>query len=127
MLSSVMPFWFPDEYGYIIPTVYYWLVEDKRPDIRLLESHGLLLNDRVVQSLWNNKRKTAGWDAFADNAERPFYYQNHALINQTGLVCFEFILKTDNSLPTKTAKLEINDSEKSFFKKMIALSDTRDR
>ena len=115
--------------AHVFSTTYYHLVEGKRPDIRLLEPNGFLLNDRVIQPLWSKYRKSAKWQEFASNIDQPFYYQslNDILANQVGQRVIGFVNKLDNSVPPAKIRFATNDAAKIFFKKMLLLPDTRDR
>ena len=120
----------PNGDAHIFSTMYYHFVEGKRADIRLLESIGLVLNDRVVQLHSNKRQKSAAWKEFIRNIDRPFYYQSSFgldVVNQTGRSLFVFVSKIDNRLESGEIGLEISDPAKEFFKKMIALPETRDR
>lgn len=115
--------------AYVMSTVYYQLVEGRRPDIRLLVYNGLFVNDRIVQPLWSDKRKEEVWREFVKNTDRPFYYQamGKYLREHLGQASFGFVNKVSRDIAPKKVKLEFSEPAKTFFKKMIELPPTRDR
>ena len=58
---------------FVGPMTYLHWVEGRRPDLRLLEYHGLVFADRVVEPLSTTQQKTAGWAEFLRETEEPVY------------------------------------------------------
>ena len=46
---------------YVGPMTYLHYVEGRRPNLRLLEYHGLVFSDKVVNPLTTTEQKTAAW------------------------------------------------------------------
>ncbi len=109
---------------------YYHLVEGKRIDISLLEKGGYFLSNRVVQPLWSKKQNYDAWFEFAKNTDQPFYSESllsPEIQKQIGQSLVVFAYKTNENVEPGRMIIETNDSAKQFFKKMIALTETRDR
>ena len=106
---------------------YLHLVEGKRPDIRLLNSRGLLLNDRIVHPLWSQTKKNEAWNEFLSNTRRPVYFSSANPFTHFGHNHYGYIKQADHDLKSSAIRVVENSLSKGFFKRLIATPDSGDR
>ena len=113
--------------AYIGPMAYLRWVDGRRPDVRMLEAHGLLFNDRVVQPSWTQARRDAAWDEFFRDAERPSYFQwRGPALSGVGQMHLGFLRRADASVTPGSIGVELNDAAKEYFKKLIMMPEPED-
>ena len=113
--------------AFVGPLAYLRWVEGRRPDVRMLEAHGLLFSDRVVQPTWSPARRDGTWADFFRGAERPSYFQwSGAGIEEVGQVHLGFLRRADGRIAPGGIGVEFNDTAKQFFKKLMAMPEPAD-
>ena len=112
---------------FVGPISYLHLVEGRRPNLRLLEYHGLFLSDRVVPPLSTPERKTAGWTEFLRNAKRPVYSLWYGpAFSAAGLAHLGFFVEVYRGVGAGRIEIRSNDAAKAYFKKLAAMPEPRD-
>ncbi len=75
-----------------LPMIYLHQIEGVRPDVRLLEYHGLVLADRIVQRGLSSAQGQKAWRQFIASTQRPVYYSifnpqfPHSAVDDYGFV-----------------------------------------
>jgi len=116
--------------GFVMPVTYLHLVEGRRQDLRILEAHGLLLNDRIgppnVIGYYLEKGHAA-WAQFIRAAEKPVYLlsSGRPLVPKLGYRVLGFIEKFDSTVPLTEVRVDPNDPAKAYFKKLLAMPEPR--
>ena len=116
--------------GFVMPIGYLHWVEGQRRDIRLLEAHGLLFNDRIAPPYVIGKyidKGHAGWAQFIREAKRPVYFlaSGRPLVPGLGYRVHGFIDKFDDTVPPNEARAEPNDRAKAYVKRLFAMPPPR--
>ena len=112
---------------YVGPISYLHYVEGQRPNLRLLEYHGLVFSDRIVHPLTTTKQKTAAWADFLRNADQPVYSLWFGpAFSATGLAHLGFFVEVNKSVGAGRIQLKGNDKAKAYFEKLIAMPVPKD-
>ena len=112
---------------FVGPMSYLHWVEGLRPDLRLLEYHGVYIDDRVVRPLWPTDRKTAGWAAFLREADRPVYSLWYGpAFSGAGLAHLGFFVRVHEGVGPGRIEIRANDKAKAYFRKLIAMPPPTD-
>ena len=107
---------------FVGPMSYLHWVKGVRPKLRLLEYHGVYLDDRVVRPLWPTRRKTAGWAEFLRNTDQPVYSLWYGpAFSGTGLAHLGFFVRVHAKAGPGRIEMRANDKAKAFFRKLIAM------
>lgn len=116
--------------GFVMPITYLHWVEGRRKDLRILEAHGLLLNDRIgppyVIGQYLDKGHAA-WAQFIRDDEKPVYLlsSGRPLVPKLGYRVLGFIEKFDDTVPLTEVRVDPNDPAKAYFKKLVAMPEPR--
>ena len=112
---------------FVGPISYLHWVKGLRPDLRLLEYHGVYFDDRVVRPLWTTKRKTAGWAEFLGNADRPVYSLWYGpAFSKAGLAHVGFFVQVHREVGPGRIEIRPNDKAKEYFRKLMTMPTPRD-
>ena len=112
---------------YVGPISYLHYVEGQRPNLRLLEYHGLVFSDRIVHPLTTTKQKTAAWAEFLRNADQPVYSLWFGpAFSATGLAHLGFFVEVNKTVGAGRIQLKGNDKAKAYFEKLIAMPAPKD-
>ena len=112
---------------YVGPISYLHYVEGQRPNLRLLEYHGLVFSDRIVQPLTTTKQKTAAWAYFLRKADQPVYSLWFGpAFSATGLAHLGFFVEVNKTVGAGRIQLKGNDKAKAYFEKLIAMPAPKD-
>ena len=112
---------------FVGPMSYLHWVKGLRPDLRLLEYHGVYIDDRVVRPLWPTKRKTAAWAAFLRKADRTVYSLWYGpAFSAAGLAHVGFFVQVHRGVGPGRVQIRANDKAKEYFKWLIAMPDPKD-
>ena len=112
---------------FVGPMSYLHWVKGLRPDLRLLEYHGVYFDDRVVRPLWPTKRKTAGWATFLQNADRPVYSLWYGpAFSAAGLAHLGFFVQVHREVGPGRIEIRANGKAKEYFRKLLAMPDPKD-
>ena len=112
---------------YVGPISYLHYVEGQRPNLRLLEYHGLVFSDRIVHPLTTTKQKTAAWADFLRNADQPVYSLWFGpAFSATGLAHLGFFVEVNKTVGAGRIQLKGNDKAKAYFEKLIAMPVPKD-
>lgn len=112
--------------GFVMPIAYLHWVEGRRKDLRVLEAHGLLFNDRIAPPWLIGQyieKGHAAWAKFIREAEQPVYFlaTGRPLVPELGYRVLGFIDKFDATVPLNQARANPSDRAKEYFKKLIAM------
>ena len=111
--------------GEVLTTAYLHWVEGQRPDIRILQSLGLVFNDRIVRASWSKERQKAAWAEFLGTTARPVYYLG-TVPEGIGLSHQGFAIKAETSTAPGTVQVSKHDAAREYFKKLIAMPESTD-
>ena len=112
---------------YVGPIAYLHYVEGRRPDLRLLEYHGLFIDDRIVHPLWPKERKTAAWAAFLQDTDEPVYSLWYGpAFSGAGLAHLGFFVEVYKEAGPGRVQIRANDTAKAYFRKLIAMPPPKD-
>ena len=112
---------------YVGPIAYLHYVEDRRPHLRLLEYHGLFIDDRIVHPLWPAERKTAAWAAFLQDTDEPVYSLWYGpAFSGAGLAHLGFFVEVYKDAGPGRVQIRANDTAKAYFRKLIAMPTPKD-
>ena len=112
---------------YVGPISYLHYVEGQRPNLRLLEYHGLVFSDRIVHPLTTTKQKTAAWAEFLRKADQPVYSLWFGpAFSATGLAHLGFFVEVNKTVGAGRIQLKGNDKAKAYFEKLIAMPAPKD-
>ena len=112
---------------FVGPMSYLHWVEGVRPNLRLLEYHGVYIADRVVQPLWPTRRKTAGWAGFLRDTDLPVYSLWYGpAFSGAGLAHLGFFVRVHGGAGPGRIEIRANDKAKAYFGKLIAMPTPRD-
>ncbi len=112
---------------FVGPMSYLHWVKGLRPNLRLLEYHGVYIADRVVRPLWPTGRKTAGWAEFLRNTDLPVYSLWYGpAFSGAGLAHLGFFVRVHEGAGPGRIEIRANDKAKAYFGKLIAMPTPRD-
>ena len=112
---------------FVLPISYLHWVEGRRPDLRLLEYHGVFFSDRVVEPLSTPEQKSAEWAEFLRETDRPVYSLWYGpAFSAAGLAHLGFFVKVYEKVGSGRIEIRANDAAKEYFKKLIAMPEPRD-
>ncbi len=112
---------------YVGPIAYLHYVEGRRPDLRLLEYHGLFIDDRIVHPLWPKERKTAAWATFLRDTDEPVYSLWYGpAFSGAGLAHLGFFVGVYKEAGPGRVQIRANDTAKAYFRKLIAMPPPKD-
>ncbi len=112
---------------FVGPMSYLHWVKGVRPNLRLLEYHGVYIDDRVVRPLWSTGRKTAGWAEFLRNTDLPVYSLWYGpAFSGAGLAHLGFFVRVHEAAGPGRIEIRANDKAKAYFGKLIAMPTPRD-
>ena len=102
-------------------------VEGQRPDLRMLQAHGLFINDRVVHSAWTEQRQNQAWAKFLRDTDQPVYFLWYGpAFSAVGRVNLGFLSKTDKEVQPGRVLVGPNDLAKEYFKQLITMPQPTD-
>ena len=108
--------------AYVGPLAYLHSVAGRRPDVRMLEAHGLLFSDRVVQPSWTPAQRDAAWADFFRTVERSAYFQwRGSTLSAVGQRHLGFLRRADPNVAPGTIGIELDDTAKAYFKRLLAM------
>ena len=112
---------------FVGPIAYLHWVEGRRPDLRLLEYHGLVFADRIVEPLSTTRQKTAGWAEFLRNTDEPVYSLWFGpAFSEAGLAHLGFFVEVHKEVGPGRIQIRANDAAKEFFKRLAAMPKPED-
>ena len=112
---------------FVGPISYLHLIEGRRPDLRLLEYHGLFLSDRVVAPLTTPEQKTVGWAKFLREADETVYSLWYGpAFSGAGLAHLGFFVEVHEGAGPGRIEIRGNDAARDWFRKLIAMPPPRD-
>ena len=112
---------------FVGPIAYLHWVEGRRPDLRLLEYHGLVFADRVVEPLSTAQQKTAGWTGFLREAEGPVYSLWFGpAFSAAGLAHLGFFVEVHKAVGPGRIRIRANDAAREFFRKLATMPAPED-
>ena len=112
---------------YVGPISYLHYVEGQRPNLRLLEYHGLVFSDRIVHPLTTTNQKTAAWAEFLRNADQPVYSLWFGpAFSAAGLAHLGFFVEVNKTVGSGRIQIKGNDKAKEYFEKLIAMPVPKD-
>ena len=102
-------------------------VEGQRPDLRVLQAHGLFINDRVVHPSWTEQRQNQAWAQFIRDTQRPVYFLWYSpAFSEVGRVNLGFLSKTDKNVQPDRVLVGPNDLAKEYFKQLMTMPQPTD-
>ena len=112
---------------FVGPITYLHWVEGRRPDLRLLEYHGLVFADRVVEPLSTTQQKTAGWAEFLGKADEPVYSLWFGpAFSAAGLAHLGFFVEVHKEIGPGRIQIRANDAAREFFRKLATMPAPKD-
>ena len=112
---------------YVGPIAYLHYVEGRRPNLRLLEYHGLFIDDRIVHPLWPKERKTAAWTEFLRDTAGPVYSLWYGpAFSGVGLAHLGFFVEVYEEAGPGRVQIRANDTAKAYFRKLVAMPPPKD-
>ncbi len=112
---------------FVGPMSYLHWVKGVRPNLRLLEYHGVYIADRVVRPLSSTRRKTADWAEFLRNTDLPVYSLWYGpAFSKAGLAHLGFFVQVHEGAGPGRIEIRANDKAKAFFRKLIAMPAPKD-
>ena len=112
---------------FVGPMSYLHWVEGLRPDLRLLEYHGVYIDDRVVRPLWPTNRKTEGWAAFLRETDPPVYSLWYGpAFSAAGLAHLGFFVQVHEAAGPGRIEIRANDKAKEYFRRLVAMPTPKD-
>ena len=110
----------------VFPLAYLHRVEGKRPDVRLLELKGLILNDRLFYPRRQREKHSHAWQELLANSKRPIYFL--AIITLSGVeqTHWGFVKKVTNS-QVGQIHLGISQRAKDFFRSTLQIDAGNNR
>ena len=112
---------------FVGPITYLHWVEGRRPDLRLLEYHGLVYADRVVEPLSTTQQKTAGWTGFLRETDEPVYSLWFGpAFSAAGLAHLGFFVEVYREVGPGRIQIRANDAAREFFRKLVAMPAPED-
>ena len=112
---------------FVGPMSYLHWVKGLRPDLRLLEYHGVYIDDRVVRPLSSTNRKTDDWAAFLRDADRPVYSLWYGpAFSAAGLAHLGFFVRVHEDAGPGRIEIRGNDKAKAYFRKLIEMPPPAD-
>ena len=112
---------------YVGPMTYLHYVKGRRPNLRLLEYHGLVFSDRVTHPLTTPEQKTAAWAEFLRDAEQPVYSMWFGpAFSAAGLAHLGFFVEVNKTVGSGRIQIRGNDKAKEYFGKLIAMPQPED-
>ena len=107
---------------FVGPITYLHWVEGRRPNLRLLEYHGLVFADRIVEPLSTTEYKTAGWTEFLRDTDVPVYSLWFGpAFSAAGLTHLGFFVKVHKEVGPGRIQIKANDASREFFRKLITM------
>ena len=101
------------------PFAYYSLVENLRPDIKLYNVQGLVLNDRIYSPYTTLEAIIAKLGHYIDNSERPVFFMLEGTLPDRGVNTSGFMLEAiPNSEKTRTG-IQVHKASQEFFLYLI--------
>ncbi len=112
---------------FVGPITYLHWIEGRRPNLRLLEYHGLVFADRVVEPLSTTRQKTAGWAEFLGRADEPVYSLWFGpAFSAAGLAHLGFFVEVHREIGPGRIQIRANDAAREFFRKLAAMPAPKD-
>ena len=112
---------------FVGPMTYLHWVEGRRPDLRLLEYHGLVFADRVVEPLSTTQQKTAGWAEFLRETEEPVYSLWFGpAFSAAGLAHLGFFVEVYREVGPGRIQIRANDAARELFRKLVTMPEPKD-
>ncbi len=113
--------------SYVGPMTYLHYVEGRRPNLRLLEYHGLVFSDKIVNPLATTEQKTAAWAEFLRDADQPVYSLWFGpAFSAAGLAHLGFFVEVNRAVGSGRIQIRGNDKAKEYFGKLIAMPKPKD-
>lgn len=116
---------------YIFPLAYMQMVEGMRPDVRLLNYSGQMLEDREVEPLdwkWNNDQVSARWKEFIRANRRPLYTTTSGpTLSNYGKRHLAFLRETELHAPAGQISIQPNPGLKRRFRELLAEPPRKNR
>ena len=102
-------------------------MEGRRPNLRLLEYHGLVFSDRVVEPLSTTQQKTAGWTEFLRDADGPVYSLWFGpAFSAAGLAHLGFFVEVRKEIGPGRIQIRGNDAAREFFRQLATMPEPED-
>ena len=112
---------------FVGPITYLHWVEGRRPDLRLLEYHGLVFADRVVEPLSTTQQKTAGWARFLRETDEPVYSLWYGpAFSAAGLAHLGFFVEVYREVGPGRIQVRANDAAREFFERLVTMPAPED-
>ena len=112
---------------FVGPITYLHWVEGRRPNLRLLEYHGLIFADRVVEPLSTTQQKTAGWAEFLRETEEPVYSLWFGpAFSAAGLAHLGFFVEVYREVGPGRIQIRANDAARELFRKLVTMPEPKD-
>ena len=112
---------------FVGPMTYLHWVEGRRPGLRLLEYHGLVFADRVVEPLSTTQQKTAGWAEFLQETEEPVYSLWFGpAFSAAGLAHLGFFVEVYREVGPGRIQIRANDAARELFRKLVTMPEPKD-
>ena len=112
---------------FVGPMTYLHWVEGRRPGLRLLEYHGLVFADRVVEPLSTTQQKTAGWAEFLRETEEPVYSLWFGpAFSAAGLAHLGFFVEVYREVGPGRIQIRANDAARELFRKLVTMPEPKD-
>ncbi len=112
---------------FVGPMTYLQLIEGWRPQLRLLEYHGLVFADRVVEPLSTTQQKTDGWARFLQQEQGPVYSLWYGpAFAAAGLAHLGFFVQVHEAAGAGRIEIRPNDAAKAFFKRLVTMAEPKD-
>ncbi len=110
----------------VFPVAYLHRVEGKRPDVRLLELKGLILNDRLFDPLREKGKRSHVWQELLATSERPIYFLAIHNLSGVGQTHLGFVKKVTNSQANQI-NLGVSQRAKDFFRATLQMEVANNR
>ena len=112
---------------FVGPITYLHWVEGRRPNLRLLEYHGLVFSDRAVEPLSTTQQKTAGWIEFLRETDGPVYSLWFGpAFSEAGLAHLGFFVEVYRGVGPGRIQIRANDAAREFFKQLVTMPEPED-
>ena len=112
---------------FVGPIAYLQLLEGRRPGLRLLEYHGLVFADRVVEPLSTAQQKTQGWTEFLQRTDEPVYSLWYGpAFSGAGLAHLGFFVQVHKGVGPGRIQLQANDAARDYFKTLVTMAAPAD-
>ena len=104
------------------PLGYYRFVENRRPDVTLVNTQGLVFQNRLYSPKLANRRKEEILRAFVDETERPVFSTGNDFLTQYRIRHYGFVEEILTGDEPGSMELTLNPTEAGYFEELVQYS-----